>query len=82
MTVEENWAVAAERVRDYFVQEMNAKLVSDGLLCDGCRISLSPCEGKVGIWKIPRTQIRIEGPDEDVKALYHRFYIRFISAGG
>ena len=48
-----------------------------------CRITLTAVEDTVmNKWKFDRTQIRFEGPQEDVEEIYQKFFLRFLSAGG
>jgi hypothetical protein len=36
----------------------------------------------MGKWEIPRTQVIIEGTEDDVQIIHRRFFLRFLSAGG
>ena len=37
---------------------------------------------KMGIWSGKRIHLRMEGEDADVEAIYHRYFIQFLSTGG
>ena len=82
MTIEENWAVAMERVQAFFAQQPDVTTTRNGFLYGDCRITLVVLDGQMGPWAMPRTLIRIEGPEAEAKAIYHRFFLRFLSAGG
>ena len=36
----------------------------------------------MGVWAAKRIQVRMEGEDADVEAIYHRYFIQFLSTGG
>ena len=83
MVKEENWAIDPERVRAFFEELPDAEAVDDSFQINGCRVILTPASGTLlGKWTMPRTIIRFEGDEEAVEALYRRFFLRFLSAGG
>ena len=83
MVIDENWAVAPERVRGFFEEIPGAAATEDGFHAEGCQILLTATEGLLlGKWSMQRTHIRIEGPDDAARALYRKFFLRFLSAGG
>ena len=83
MIIDENWAVDPERVRGFFEEFPNAEATQDGFLLDGCEIRLTPIDATLfGKWSMKRTGIRMEGPDDAANALYRKFFLRFLSAGG
>ena len=83
MILEENWAVDPNRVRAFFSQQPDAEKIPEGFIVDGCTVTLMEVEGTLlGKWKQLRTYIRIEGEDDAVSALYRRFFLTFVSAGG
>ena len=83
MIIDENWAVAPERIRGFFEEFPNAEATQDGFLLDGCEIRLTPIDATLfGKWSMKRTGIRMEGPDDATNALYRKFFLRFLSAGG
>ena len=36
----------------------------------------------LGRWSMPQTQVRFTGDDRDTAAIYRRFFLAFLSAGG
>ena len=83
MIIEENWAIEPARVRAFFAEQPDAVKIPDGFCVNGCTVTLSETEGSLlGKWAIRRTCIRLEGEDDAVNALYRRFFLTFLSAGG
>ena len=83
MIIEENWAVEPHRVRCFFAEQPDADECPGGYLVGGCVVTLAETEGRLlGKWAIRRTKIRFEGDEPAVKEVYHRFFLRFLSAGG
>lgn len=83
MTMDENWAIPAERVRQFFSQQPDVVRAGEGFAYRDCRILLTPLRGQpLGQWELPRTHIQIEGGGEAVREIYRRFFLRFLSAGG
>ena len=83
MVKEENWAIAPERVRAFFAEQPDAVVSKNGFRFSGCRVILTPASGTLlGKWTMPHTIIRFEGDEEAVEAVYRRFFLRFLSAGG
>ena len=83
MILEENWAIAPVRVRAFFAEQPDTQQIQKGYLVDGCTVTLEEVESTLlGKWKQLRTCIRIEGEDAAVSALYRRFFLTFLSAGG
>ncbi|MBR2047284.1 MAG: hypothetical protein IJ960_01670 [Oscillospiraceae bacterium] len=84
MIKEETWSVSIQRARAFFreqsdVTEENADHYSFG----SCRISLTELKPKgMGVWAAKRIKVRMEGEDADVEAIYHRYFIQFLSTGG
>ena len=83
MVIDENWGIPVERARAFFRAQPEAAERSGRFFWGGCVITLTPDEDMLaGRWTIPRTQIRFEGPEKDVQAVHHRFFLQFLSAGG
>ena len=81
--MDENWAVAPERVSAFFCEQTDVLPEGDGFRYRSCMISLIPLSGHaMGKWEIPRTRVFFEGGDADVQEIHHRFFLRFLSAGG
>ena len=84
MLKEETWGVAIDRVRRFFreqpdVQEENANTFRFG----DSAIMLTELKPKgMGVWAAKRCRVRFEGKDADTEAIYHRFFIQFLSTGG
>ena len=83
MVKEENWAIDPERVRAFFAEQPDVVISEDCFRIGGCQVTLTPFSGTLlGKWAMPRTLIRFEGDAEAVEAIYRRFFLRFLSAGG
>ena len=83
MIIEENWAIEPARVRAFFAQQPDAAQILEGFSIRGCTVTLTETEGNLlGKWAIRRTCVRFEGEEADVKEVYRRFFLRFLSAGG
>ena len=83
MTIEENWAVDPKRVRDFFAAQPGAVETEDGFWLEDCRIHLTAVPSMLlGKFPVTRTLLRLEGEQDAVKAVHHRFFLQFLSAGG
>ena len=83
MLIDENWSISIDRIRTFFAQQPDVSVTAEGFCYRDCRVTLSEVSGEVmNRWPIPRTRVQMEGSKEDVKAIYQRFYLRFLSAGG
>ena len=83
MIIEENWAISIERARRFWESQPDVTKDGTGYRFGSCRSTL--CEsapGPKGLFSLPRTLLRIEGPEAEVSSIHHRFWIRFLSAGG
>ena len=81
---EEVWAVSIERARAFFRDQMDVEEVSPGVytFC-AVRIGLEELEpSNAGIFSACRTRLVMDGPEEAVKSIHHRFFTNFLSAGG
>ena len=84
MTKDEIWSISIQRARAFFreqedVLEEDANTFSYGT----CRIRLTELKPKgMGVWAAKRIQVRMEGEKADVEAIYHRYFIQFLSTGG
>ncbi len=89
MKITETWAVDIRRIEKFFLSQDGVP-VTDGVTdrsksfhCESCAVRLTPLSlHPVGPVKVPRTLVEITGEEEAAKALYDRFFLRFISAGG
>ena len=83
MIIEENWAISIERARRFWESQPDVTKDADGYCLGSCRITLcEPAPGPKGLFSLPRTLLRIEGPEAEVSSFHYRFWIRFLSAGG
>ena len=84
MKKEEIWSVSIQRARAFFREQED--VTEEGLndyTCGTCRISLTELKPKgMGVWAAKRIQVCMEGEDADVEAIYHRYFIQFLSTGG
>ena len=84
MVKEEIWSIPLERVRAFFLAQPDvAAEAADRFRYESCRISVEPLSPALeGMWAAKRTRLRLEGREEDVARIYHRFFLQFLSAGG
>ena len=83
MTIDENWGIAIHRVRAFFDAQPDVMPWGNGYRYHHCTITLTEIPpSQQSILAIPRTQLLIEGPDEEAAAIHRRFFLRFLSAGG
>ena len=84
MLKEEIWSISIQRARSFFRdQEDVAEEGINDFLFRSCRIHLTELKPKgMGVWAAKRIQVRMEGKDGDVEAIYHRYFIQFLSTGG
>ena len=84
MRKEEIWSVSIQRARSFFREQED--VTEEGLndyTFGTCRISLTELKPKgMGVWAAKRIQVCMEGEDADVEAIYHRYFIQFLSTGG
>ena len=84
MMKEETWGIAIDRARAFFREQEDVREENRNLFHFGsCRITLTELKPKgMGVWAAKRTKVNMEGDDPDVEAIYHRFFIRFLTTGG
>jgi len=84
MLKEEIWSIAIVHARDFFRKQPDVAEESANCFVYGtCRIELTELKPKgMGIWAAKRIKLRMEGGEEDTAAIYHRFFIQFLSTGG
>ena len=84
MKKEEIWSVSIQRARAFFRDQ--ADVTEEGLndyTFGTCRIHLTELKPKgMGVRAAKRIQVCMEGEDADVEAIYHRYFIQFLSTGG
>ena len=79
----EIWAVELLRIADFFQDQPDGTRWESGFVFSGCRITLTELEGhRFAGMRLPRIQITFEGEEGAVSAIYQRFLLRFLSAGG
>ena len=73
-----------QRARSFFREQADVTERDQNTFCFGnCRIVLTELKPKgMGIWAAKRIKVQMEGEDADVEAIYHRFFIQFLSTGG
>lgn len=84
MIKEETWSVPMQRARAFFREQADVTEESANSYAFGtCRITLTELKPKgMGVWAAKRIQVRMEGENEDVEDIYHRYFIQFLSTGG
>ena len=84
MMKEETWGVAIDRARRFFREQPDVQEESANRFRHGdCLVSLTELKPKgMGVWAAKRCRVRFEGSDADTEAIYHRFFIQFLSTGG
>lgn len=84
MMKEETWGIAIDRARAFFREQEDVREENRNTFIYGsCCITLTELKPKgMGVWAAKRTKVTMEGDDPDVEAIYHRFFIRFLTTGG
>ena len=83
MVKEEIWSVSIERARAFFRSQEDVREEAGLFYFNTARAWLTELKPKgMGIWAAKRIKVYIEGEDEDVENIYHRFFIQFLSTGG
>ena len=82
MILEENWAVSPQRARAFFSGQEDVVPVGQGFSFGCCTITVTPLQGQICSMPIARSLIRFEGPEQQVRTIHQRFFLRFLSAGG
>ena len=84
MLKEEIWSVSIQRARAFFREQKDVTEESINVFVFGsCRVTLTELKPKgMGVWAAKRIQVRMEGGEADVEAIYHRYFIQFLSTGG
>lgn len=84
MLKEETWSVSMERAKAFFrAQEDLAEESPTVYRFNSARITLTELKPKgMGMWAAKRIKLHIEGDEEDVNSIYHRFFMQFLSTGG
>ena len=77
------WAVSSEKMEAFFRQQPDVTEAETMFHFGACRITITalPPRGE-GFWTTPQTQICMEGPEQELEQIYHRFFLQFLSAGG
>ena len=84
MVKAETWGIAIDRARQFFREQDDVSQSDSNTFSYGsCTITLTEMKPKgMGVWAAKRTRVYMEGGDEDVSEIYHRFFIRFLTTGG
>ena len=84
MIKEETWSVPMQRARAFFRAQNDVTEESANVYLFGsCRIELTELKPKgMGVWAAKRVRVHMEGEDDDVENIYHRYFIQFLSTGG
>lgn len=84
MRKEEIWSISLERARVFFRNQPDVTIENDHVFrFRSCRIQLTELAPVgAGIWAAKRISLCIEGEDADVEAIYRRYFLQFLSAGG
>ncbi len=83
MTKEEIWGVSLQRTAAFFRRQEDVTEESVNVFrFRSCRIVLKEMKAaSIGVWASKRVKVRMEGEDADVDAIYHRFFMQFLSQG-
>ena len=84
MRKEETWSISIQRARAFFREQEDVTEESADVYVYGtCRITLTELKPKgMGVWAARRIRLQMEGGTEDVEAIYHCYFIQFLSTGG
>ncbi|MBR6800167.1 MAG: hypothetical protein IKM61_00245 [Eubacteriaceae bacterium] len=84
MIKDEVWSVSLDRAVRFFDSLEDVEKTNENeyrYLSAVIRLTELKPKG-MGIWAAKRIKLHIEGNDEDTEAVYHRFFIQFLSTGG
>lgn len=83
MNYDENWGIALARIDDFFSSQSGVERTGvRSFLFGEAKIELEELpEKRMGSLRMARTRVKISG-GSDADEIYHRFFIRFLSAGG
>ena len=83
MIKENIWNVPLQRAAAFFRgQEDVTEESANVFVFRSCRIAMKELKpASMGIWSAKRIHMRMEGEDADVEAIYHRFFLQFLSLG-
>ena len=63
--------------------EIGTDTETDVFVFGSCRVTLTELKPKgMGVRAAKRIQVRMEGGEADMEAIYHRYFIQFLSTGG
>ena len=83
MQRDEIWSVSLNRITAFFDGQQDITKTTAGYQYQDCHITLTALPPKEAArFAMPRTQVVFEGSDAAVSAIYHRFLIQFLTAGG
>ena len=73
-----------QRARVFFREQSDvAEETPNSYRFGSCHITLTELKPKgMGVWAAKRIKVCMEGEDDDVENIYHRFFIQFLSTGG
>ena len=83
MEFNEIWGISLERIQEFFTLQADVEKTGDGFCYAQARITLTPLPSSTATGlPMPRTRVEISGSDTDAEKIHHRFFMRFLSAGG
>lgn len=83
MIKEETWSVSLDRAKSFFREQADVRETGGMFYYKNCRIELTELKPKgMGIWAAKRIRLKMEGEEGELSAIYHRFFIQFLSTGG
>ena len=83
MRRDEIWSVSLNRIMAFFDGQQDITKTTAGYQYQDCHITLTALPPKEAArFAMPRTQVVFEGSDAAVSAIYQRFFIQFLTAGG
>lgn len=83
MVVTENWAVSKSRIQEFFKKNYDCLWENGSCRIGEVEVTLSPLpDNQILKVPIPRTEIRISGPDTEAAEIHRKFVLNFLSAGG
>lgn len=83
MLKSENWAIEIGRLEEFFRSQPDIETTDAGFQYGTCCITLQRLEDRnMGHLHFPQSRITFDGNEEALNQIYHRFFMRFVSAGG
>ena len=84
MNRKETWGIPFTYILDFFSNQPDVLHIENGSFqFENCRIHIVQLpDSDFGSLRLPRTSVEFSGETDDLEHIYHRFFMKFLSAGG